>query len=153
MATSNLTARAKMNTVIYTYIREYMYIIYRRRYVYIVEEEYVYVYKIIRQSHQRNPNINQDSPGDTRRHKPRDTRIAQEIPGEHRTTQESQRPLRVHLNWQARPQHKHTGLQPLCNHLKVFKRLPLRFHPSQQARWENDTGLKPLCNRLRGYEG
>ena len=48
---------------IYIYKRIYVYI-YRRRYVYIIEEEYIHVYKsVIRQSHQRNPNINQEIPG------------------------------------------------------------------------------------------
>ena len=48
---------------IYIYKRIYVYIS-RKRYVYIIEEEYIHVYKsVIRQSHQRNPNINQEIPG------------------------------------------------------------------------------------------
>ena len=76
-----------MDTAIYTYIKEYMYIIYRRRYVYIIEEEYIYIYvykNVLRQGHQRNPNRNQtyqNSPGDTRR--------AQDNPGKPKTTKGS----------------------------------------------------------------
>ena len=61
-----------------------------------------------------------------------------DVPGEHRTAQESPGgPLRIHLSWQARPQHKDAGLQPLCNRLRVFKGVPLRIHPSWQAQVQN----------------
>ena len=78
-----------MDTAIYTYIKIYVYnvqkkiCIYYRRRIYI----YIYVYKsIIRQSHQRNPNISryQDSPGDTRR--------TQDNPGKPKTTKVSSQP-------------------------------------------------------------
>ena len=70
---------------IYIYKGIYVYNIQKKICIYYRRRIYIYVYKsVLRQRHQRNPNINQEyqnSPGDTRR--------AQDNPGEPKTTKDS----------------------------------------------------------------